>query len=106
MIHVEITDIPAGTRRSSYYNKAQVTIGKADDNDVVIVRPNVSRHHAKLVLKNGGMVVEDLNSTNGTLLNGERVIGSQPFGPDDEVRVGDFSFHAKPKAQEKIDDTA
>ena len=106
MIHVEITDIPAGARRSNYYNKAQVTIGKADDNDVVIARPNVSRHHAKLVLKNGAMVVEDLNSTNGTLLNGERVIGSQPFGPEDEVRVGDFSFHAKPKAQESVDDTA
>lgn len=101
MIHVEITDIPAGTKRTSYYNKLQVTIGKAEDNDIVVARPNVSRHHAKLVLKNGGIVVEDLNSTNGTLLNGERVIGSQPMGPNDEVRIGDFTFRARPKSQDK-----
>ncbi len=104
MIQIDFTDIPAGTRRTTYYNKPAVSIGKADDNDIVVARPNVSRHHARFFLDNGGVLVEDMGSTNGTLVNGERISGGTPLKPEDEVRVGDCLIRAK--AQNKQDDTA
>src|ERR687893_335329 len=46
------------------------TVGRSEDNDVVIPDPNVSRRHARLSRLDNGFVVEDLGSTNGTLLDG------------------------------------
>jgi hypothetical protein len=46
------------------------TVGRSQENDIVISDPNVSRKHAKLIREEAGFVVEDLGSTNGTLLDG------------------------------------
>ncbi len=54
----------------------QVTdIGRDDANDIVIKNEFVSRHHARVIFEDGKFFLEDLNSTNGTFLNGQRVIG-------------------------------
>lgn len=49
--------------------EAQLTIGRKSDNDVVIEDPSVSGHHAKIVKIQSVFFVEDLHSTNGTLVN-------------------------------------
>ena len=50
-----------------------LTIGKASDNDLVLAQPHISRHHCRLVRKLDGLIIEDLNSTFGTYVNGSKV---------------------------------
>lgn len=49
------------------------TVGRVSDNAFEIPESSVSSHHAEIVLKGNDVVVRDLNSTNGTFINGERV---------------------------------
>jgi len=48
-----------------------LTIGRAPDNAVIIDNPAVSGHHARVFSESGAMILEDLNSTNGTFVNGQ-----------------------------------
>jgi len=50
-----------------------IAVGRALDNDVVIDPAEVSRHHAKIEYRNGVYELTDLESTNGTMVNGRRV---------------------------------
>src|SRR3954453_17638432 len=66
-----------------------LTIGPPPDNDVVIAKPGVSRHHARIAVNGSGHEVVDLGSKNGTLLNGERLNGAaQRVINGDTVHVG------------------
>jgi len=51
-----------------------LTIGRLPDNAVIIDNPAVSGHHARLICDTGSVVLEDLQSTNGTFVNGEHVL--------------------------------
>ena len=53
----------------------ELTLGRSDDNDVVIADERASRHHARISRSDGGFVIEDLGSRHGTFLNGERLAG-------------------------------
>jgi pSer/pThr/pTyr-binding forkhead associated (FHA) protein len=48
-----------------------LTIGRSPDNTVIIDNPAVSGHHARLFSESGAVILEDLNSTNGTFVNGQ-----------------------------------
>lgn len=52
---------------------AELKIGRKEDNDLVFDDPDVSKHHCRIVREDGGFVLEDLGSTNGTALNGLRI---------------------------------
>jgi pSer/pThr/pTyr-binding forkhead associated (FHA) protein len=54
-------------------DKDSLTIGRTDDNDLKIDNMAVSGHHAKLIRENGDVVLIDLNSLNGTYVNGQKV---------------------------------
>src|SRR6266852_3778248 len=51
----------------------QVIIGRSNDLDMVLVEDMVSRKHAKITISGGKITIEDLGSTNGTFVNGEKV---------------------------------
>ncbi|NMO14905.1 DUF4388 domain-containing protein [Pyxidicoccus fallax] len=51
----------------------QVVIGRSSELDMVLVEDMVSRKHAKIVFSDGKITIEDLGSTNGTFVNGEKV---------------------------------
>src|SRR6266581_3779915 len=71
-------------------------IGRADYNDLVIPDPSVSTSHAKLQRREGVWVLVDLESTNGTFVDGERVKGDAPLAPGATVRLGDVQLVFEP----------
>lgn len=64
-----------------------ITIGRATDNDLVLRDERVSRHHGRIAGRGGTLVYTDLDSTNGTDVNGERV-SEVVLGAGDLIRVG------------------
>src|SRR5467141_1200899 len=71
-------------------------IGRADYNDLVVPDPSVSTSHAKLQRREGVWVLVDLDSTNGTFVDGERVKGEAPLAPGATVRFGDVQLVFEP----------
>jgi len=72
--HVSLVVLEAGSpARTFRISKEIVTIGRMPDCDVVIPDPGASRHHARIRHRDGEYTVTDLDSTNGTLVNGETV---------------------------------
>lgn len=70
-----------------------VTIGRGDDMDIVIDNVSVSRQQARIEMKpSGEWVVEDMNSANGTFLNGQRLTVPRPLSRGDEISFGKFSL--------------
>ena len=72
--------------------KDEVTVGRGEDNDVVIPHASVSRQHARLMKRNGAFELMDLNSTNGTFIEDRRLAGSQSLPNGSRVRFGDVQF--------------
>jgi hypothetical protein len=66
-----------------------MTIGRDVSNDIVINDAEVSRHHSRLTRQVGGYMLEDLSSTNGTFVNGQRLIGPRPLSRGDNVGLGE-----------------
>jgi pSer/pThr/pTyr-binding forkhead associated (FHA) protein len=73
-----------------------VNIGRADYNDLVIPDDSVSSQHAKLTRREGVWILTDLGSTNGTLVDGERIAGDTPIAPGAFVRFGDIQLAFEP----------
>jgi len=72
--------------------KDEVTLGRGEDNDVVIPHASISRAHARLMRHNGAYELMDLNSTNGSYVNDQPVHGSVRVQSGSEVRLGDIKF--------------
>lgn len=70
----------------------RTTIGRADDNVIVVGDPVVSAHHAAIALRGDGWWVEDLGSTNGTYVNDRPLVGPAPLASGDEIQVGPARF--------------
>jgi hypothetical protein len=70
-------------------NKDIVTLGRDITNDITINDPEVSRHHLRLTRGAGGFTLEDLGSTNGTFVNGQRLTGARPLRTGDMVGLGE-----------------
>ena len=69
-----------------------LTLGRDDDCEVVIADPNVSRYHARLVLHNAAIWVQDAGSRNGVFVNETRVVRHKQLGPGDELVIGVHGF--------------
>ncbi|MBK8783714.1 MAG: FHA domain-containing protein [Anaerolineales bacterium] len=72
--------------------KTLIQIGRDPGNDVVIPSPNVSRFHTQIEKVGQRYRVEDLRSSNGTYVNGERIDGSVWLKPNDSIRIGSYRF--------------
>jgi FHA domain len=70
-------------------NKDIITLGRDITNDIVINDPEVSRHHCRITRGGGGYTLEDLGSTNGTFVNGQRLTGARPLSGGDTVGLGE-----------------
>ncbi len=73
-----------------------VTIGRSSDSTLVIVDEYTSTYHARLARTGGEWILTDLDSTNGTRLDGARVTKSVPVPPYTPVTIGTTTFELRP----------
>jgi hypothetical protein len=73
-----------------------LVIGRADGIEVRIEDTFASGRHARVFDHDGLVYVEDMNSTNGTYLNGRRVDGQEPLNANDRIRIGDTELRYEP----------
>ncbi len=66
----------------------QITIGRGEENDIVIPENFVSHHHAVIYQHGNQYVIEDLGSVNHTYVNGNALSGKAYIKPGDEVQIG------------------
>jgi predicted component of type VI protein secretion system len=66
-----------------------LTLGRDPNNIIVINDPQISRHHARITRQDDWMVLEDIGSTNGTFVNGMRLVNSHALANGDVVGLGD-----------------
>ena len=66
-----------------------VVIGRSPSSDIVIDEPYVSASHARFTIQGPALVLEDLGSTNGTMVNGHIIEQPVTLRDTDEVQVGD-----------------
>lgn len=66
-------------------------IGRAEDNRICLSSPGISRKHAVITAAAGGFMIKDLNSQNGTFVNGQRV-AEKKLAEGDTIEVGSVKF--------------
>jgi hypothetical protein len=73
----------------------QLTVGRSGESGLVIRDDYTSTHHARLSLRENVWLVQDLDSTNGTFLNGERVTTPMPVPPGVSLTIGTTTFELR-----------
>lgn len=87
---IPVLDVVDGDFSGESYtiDKERITMGRGPNNDIQLATDtSVSRHHAQIVLENGQYILVDLDSSNGTSVNGMRV-SRVTLRPDDEIAIG------------------
>jgi len=69
-----------------------MTIGRSMDNDIIIEGEGVSRHHAQIKLRQGQYVLRDLESANGTFVNGQRIHEECVLQHGDRIRLANVEL--------------
>lgn len=74
------------------FPRAEVTIGRANDNDLVLAHGSVNQRHTRVVKRDGRFIVVDLKSDGGTLVNRKRICGPTLVRPSDVVHIGAYEL--------------
>jgi pSer/pThr/pTyr-binding forkhead associated (FHA) protein len=85
------------TGRTHELKGQKTTIGRVEDNQFQIPEPSVSSHHCEVLLRGNDVVVKDLDSTNGTFINGERVTETV-IKPGQILRLGQIEMRLETDA--------
>ncbi|MGO9788795.1 MAG: FHA domain-containing protein [Solirubrobacteraceae bacterium] len=84
---------PSGLRGQTFaLTHSEVNIGRAEENDVQLEDPYVSRHHAVLRRSGKTLTIEDAGSASGVLVNGVRATAPSRLRPGDRIRLGDVEL--------------
>jgi pSer/pThr/pTyr-binding forkhead associated (FHA) protein len=86
------------TGKSHELKVEKTTIGRVEDNTFQILEPSISSHHCEILLRGPDVVVHDLNSTNGTFVNGAQVTGEAVLKPGQIVRFGQVELRLEDPA--------
>src|SRR6187399_246421 len=89
MFSITVTE-KGGEQRRLDFDKPEITIGRVQGNDVILPKGNVSKRHARIVLKDGKFIIVDLKSTNGTYVNGRKITSPLVVKDTDKIYIGDF----------------
>ncbi len=95
---------PGAGRQFSVYSDETV-IGRSSKVPICLEGSNISRHHARILRRNGDFFVEDLQSSNGTYLNDRRISQITPIACNDLLRIGNHVFRFEPQTENDCDVT-
>src|SRR5205809_373109 len=76
------------TGRTFELKGEKTTVGRVSDNMFEIPEASVSSHHAEIHLRGNEVLIKDLNSTNGTFINGEKIASEAVLKPGQILRLG------------------
>src|SRR6202451_602478 len=91
-----------GAERREAFDKNEINLGRVQGTDLMLPKGNVSKHHARLLFRDGRFIVTDLKSTNGTYVNGRKISQATIVREGDKIYIGDFVLRletAEPSAQ-------
>ena len=91
MSHYKLKGTSGSVINQSYPFTDTIVLGSSPDCDVQLNEPNVAARHVEIQGQDGGLVLRDLGSESGTLLNGEPV-SEASLASGDEIRVGTCRF--------------
>ncbi len=74
------------------FSLGSVSLGRSDDNQIVLDSRKASRRHALIYYQAGDYFIQDLDSKNGTWLNGEKLTGSRVLRDGDRFKIGELEF--------------
>lgn len=83
----------------------RMTIGRGEECNIRLDGLLISNHHAAVVNARSNLTIEDLNSTNGTYVNGARITGRKPIRPEDVIQIGPFVLRVHPQRGITVFDT-
>lgn len=89
MLKVVVHEKGGRTQRFNFESD-QFSVGREEDNDLVLDRVNISKHHLRFRRSQGSIEIIDLGSTNGTYVNGRKVAQPRPVRRADRIYVGDY----------------
>ena len=97
------------TGRTHELKAEKTTIGRVEDNTFQIAEASVSSHHCEVLLRGNDVVVRDLNSTNGTFINEEKIT-EKPIKPNQILRLGQVQIRLEtdtpaPSTKKQLDQT-
>ena len=79
-----------GAERRETFDRNEINVGRVQGNDLMLPKGNVSKHHARLLFRDGRFIVTDLKSTNGTYVNGRKISQATIVRGGDKIYIGDF----------------
>jgi pilus assembly protein CpaF len=89
-----------GAERREAFDKNEINVGRVQGNDLMLPKGNVSKHHARLLFRDGRFIVTDLKSTNGTYVNGRKISQATIVREGDKIYIGDFVLRLETSVQQ------
>jgi len=74
-------------------NIGELQVGRVQSNEIVLPKGNVSKHHARLIVRDGTYTLHDDHSTNGTFVNGRKIDKPTAVSPGEKFWIGDFMLY-------------
>ena len=75
------------------FDEGSYSIGRVDGNDIILPDSTVSRQHSRLFIRNGTCFVEDLGSSNGVIVDGQKIQGERDLGSAAQIRIGKYYLY-------------
>jgi pSer/pThr/pTyr-binding forkhead associated (FHA) protein len=91
-----------GVESQRFFTQNEITIGRDTHCDLSMMDETMSAHHARLVHHHGQWWLEDLNSTNGTYLSGQKLNTSAVVITGDEFKCGNTYFNIRVEVDDKL----
>ena len=89
MVSITITAKGRPDRRE-LLDKVEIVVGRGEDSDLVLTGGSVSKRHARVLVRSRQVLITDLESSNGTHVNGRKIKAATIVRPDDVVYLGEY----------------